>query len=322
MNGETSTNKALNTTAVFNLYFPNNFQKSQVTIGTTTGLAGRLTGENRPRFTVHDARAHFGPLTRDNAGRVFRNHGFCCLHHETKVQDWNENHNQRESDIRNMYAPEIEEMIRNVLLAEYHVVEVVCLNAVGRRGPGSKKNQLYANGVHQDFGQTLEDYKNNLVINDDNNNNCGDNNNKTRAKQTSVARFYQKFQHPAVHGIMTLNFWRPVIETILSTPLALCDPASVRIPDVVQTLKEQKGNIQMALKYNPQHKWYYYPHMTKDEVLVFKTLEIWKTDSKDRDQIPVRGAFHSAFEDPNTPMGAPPRTSTEYRVTVFVGQRR
>jgi hypothetical protein len=320
MNGET-TNKALNTTSVFNGYFPSNFQKNQVTIGMTTGLAGRLTGKDRPRFTVHDARARFGPLTRDNAGRVFRSHGFCCLPHETKVEDWNENHNQRESDIRNIYATEIEEMIRNVLLAEYHVVEVVCLNAVGRRGPGSKKNQLYATGVHQDFGRTLEDYKNNLLAND-NNNNGGDNNYKTGAKQARAARLYQKFQHPAVHGIMVLNFWRPIIETILGTPLALCDPASVRIQDVVRTLREQNGRVQMALKYNPQHKWYYYPHMMKDEVLAFKILEIWKTDSKDRDQIPVRGAFHSAFEDPNTPVGSPPRTSTEYRVTVFVGQRR
>ena len=78
----------------------------------------------------------------------------------------------------------------------------------------------------------------------------------------------------------------------------------------------------MELKYKPQHKWYYYPHMPKDEVLAFKLLKIWKTNPKDRSQIPVHSCFHSSFDDPNMPVGSPPRTSTKYCVTIFVGGRR
>ena len=32
----------------------------------------------------------------------------------------------------------------------------------------------------------------------------------------------------------------------------------------------------MRLKYNEKHKWMYYPKMEKDEVLVFKSFEIYK----------------------------------------------
>jgi len=111
----------------------------------------------------------------------------------------------------------------------------------------------------------------------------------------------------------------------------VCDPDFVTANDTVHTALDAnvvggikgKQTDQMALKYNSQHQWYYYPNMTDDEVLVFKQFEIWKDDPMNkRETMPVRGAFHTAFEDPNTPEGCPPRKSTECRVQVFVGKRK
>eukprot|EP00579_Thalassiosira_antarctica_P031041 CAMPEP_0202032376 /NCGR_PEP_ID=MMETSP0905-20130828/65496_1 /ASSEMBLY_ACC=CAM_ASM_000554 /TAXON_ID=420261 /ORGANISM="Thalassiosira antarctica, Strain CCMP982" /LENGTH=71 /DNA_ID=CAMNT_0048596235 /DNA_START=663 /DNA_END=878 /DNA_ORIENTATION=- len=63
--------------------------------------------------------------------------------------------------------------------------------------------------------------------------------------------------------------------------------------------------------------------MTDDEVLVFKQLEIWKDDPLEkREEIAVRGCFHTAFDYSNTQDGAPRRQSAEYRMLVFVGKKR
>lgn len=135
---------------------------------------------------------------------------------------------------------------------------------------------------------------------------------------------------------MVINFWRPIggytkENPLRSKPLAVCDPAFVANGDTVHTALDAKsvGGLkgkqtdQMALKYSPQQQWYYYPNMTDDEVLVFKQFEVWKDDSMDkREALPVRGVFHTAFVDPNTPEGSPPRQSTECRVQVFIGKRK
>ena len=79
----------------------------------------------------------------------------------------------------------------------------------------------------------------------------------------------------------------------------------------------------MSLKYNPLHQWYYYPAMNDDEVLIFKQLEVWKDDNlKPREEILIRGCFHTSIDDPNTPAGNPPRQSTECRVTVYIGSKK
>ena len=43
---------------------------------------------------IKDARSlHKGPLSRENAQRVFRDKGFCCMPHECgEVEDWNEDY--------------------------------------------------------------------------------------------------------------------------------------------------------------------------------------------------------------------------------------
>ena len=51
-----------------------------------------------------------------------------------------------------------------------------------------------------------------------------------------------------------------------------------------------KPTRQLSLKYNPNHRWYYYPEMKNDEVLAMIGFSCFKD-----------GAYHNAFEDPLTP---------------------
>ena len=64
------------------------------------------------------------------------------------------------------------------------------------------------------------------------------------------------------------------------------------------------------LAYNPDHRWSYVPGMTTDEITIFKSYESM-TDGR------ARFTPHSAFDDPTTPEGAPPRESIETRVLAF-----
>ena len=60
----------------------------------------------------------------------------------------------------------------------------------------------------------------------------------------------------------------------------------------------------------PDHEWYYFPLMARDEALVFKVYDSAK-DGR------ARFTAHSAFEDPTTPPDAAPRESIEMRTIAF-----
>jgi len=274
---------------------------------------------------VRDARPLQGPsLTEANASKFFQEKSFCLFPQKTNVKKWNEDYIKGMmfgSDISRVYAPEIEAIIRNNLLSDYHIAGIDFPPAVLRRGPGSKNN-FYGTGVHQDFGLTLVDYKKNLDAYDPTGGN-------------SISMEY-KFKEEGVCGIMIINFWRPIggyttENPLLSNPLAVCDPSGVDTSDTLHTALDAKkfGGVkdkltdQMGLKYSPKQEWFYYSKMTDDEVLAFKQFEFWHTDiDVKRENFPVRGCFHTAFQDPNTPENSPPRKSTEFRVTVFVGKKK
>jgi hypothetical protein len=64
------------------------------------------------------------------------------------------------------------------------------------------------------------------------------------------------------------------------------------------------------LKYNPRHRWFYFPEMRRDEAIVFKVYDSAK-DGR------ARFTPHTSFDDPTSPAGAPPRQSIEARALAF-----
>lgn len=289
-----------------------------------------LSEDETPTTVVRDARAAFMPSDGDTnreqnvmaAASTFDRVGFCCLPHKSKVRTWNEDRGMLlGSDVSRVYRYEIESIVRNILLRQYAVIEVDCPPAVLKRGPGSKNN-FYGSGVHQDFGLTLQDYLNNYYAYD--------------PTSGSIAKgVRKKFDGDEVTGVMVINFWRPVggytkDNPLRMKPLAVCDPSTVNTEDTFHYGldakpfggREGRTTDQMGLKANSNHGWYYYPQMTDDEVLVFKQLEVWKTDTERREDMPVRGCFHTAIDDPNTPVDASPRSSTEFRVLVYIGKEK
>lgn len=112
---------------------------------------------------------------------------------------------------------------------------------------------------------------------------------------------------------LILNFWRPVLNPAIDTPLAVCDARSVSMTDWVETdiiYPDRKGQIYLAT-HSDAHRWYYYPTMLPHEMLVFKTFD------SDRGAA-ARMTPHCAFDDVTAPPDAPLRRSMEIRCLVLM----
>ena len=111
-----------------------------------------------------------------------------------------------------------------------------------------------------------------------------------------------------------INVWRPIHGPVQDSPLAVTDARTVAEHDLVATdlvYPDRTGEI-YYVKFNPDHRWFYAPAMRSDEVMLIKCYDS-VTDGR------ARFVPHSAFVDPTTPQGAPPRQSIELRTLVFYG---
>lgn len=116
------------------------------------------------------------------------------------------------------------------------------------------------------------------------------------------------------HRFAVIQVWRPVRSPIERQPLAICDARTIATSDLVKMERRRPDRVgeTYQLVYNPDQHWVYFPRMTGDEVLVFKTYD---SDIES----PSRFTAHAAFEDPMSPPDAPGRVSIEVRGFAFFG---
>ncbi len=109
-----------------------------------------------------------------------------------------------------------------------------------------------------------------------------------------------------------IQVWRAINQPIQTNPLALADAKSVAMEDLVVAERRYPHRVGQTyrLKYNSNHRWYYFPEMHRDEALVFKVYDS-ETDGR------ARFTPHTSFDDPSTPAGAPARQSIEARAFAF-----
>jgi len=111
-----------------------------------------------------------------------------------------------------------------------------------------------------------------------------------------------------------INVWRPIGAPVLSSPLAVCDARSIASGDLLPSdlVYRDKVGETFSVRANPAHRWYFYPRLQPDEVLLLKIHD-------SRRDVAQRSA-HTAFDDPTTPADAPPRRSIELRALVFFAE--
>jgi hypothetical protein len=110
-----------------------------------------------------------------------------------------------------------------------------------------------------------------------------------------------------------IQAWQPIGRPAVAQPLALADARSVPSEDLLRTERRLGTHTRhiYRLRHNPQHRWFYFPNMRPDELVLFKSFDS-ETDGR------ARFVFHTSFEHPAAAMGAPPRQSIESRaLAVF-----
>ena len=109
-----------------------------------------------------------------------------------------------------------------------------------------------------------------------------------------------------------IQVWRAINQPIQCNPLAVADAKSIALDDLLVAERRYPHRVGQTyrLKYNPDHRWFYFPGMKRDEALVFKVYDS-KKDGR------ARFTPHTSFEDPNTRLDAPPRQSIEARAFAF-----
>ena len=116
------------------------------------------------------------------------------------------------------------------------------------------------------------------------------------------------------YRFLEVNVWRPIRGPLEDTPLAVLDGRTLAREDLIPSdlIYRDKVGETYAVQYSPRHRWFYFPRMQRDEVVLIKGFDSDITN-------PARFAPHTGFDDPTTPPTALPRESIEVRAMVYFG---
>ncbi len=226
--------------------------------------------------TIYDARERKPAPTLDREG-------FTLVNHDTSVTDFYD-----DAQVRDVYEREAANLVQQATGASHVLVFDNTRRSDATAIRGARNTREPSAVIHNDYTdasarQRVRDFLPAAEV---------------------EARLHQRFA--------IINVWRSIAGPVLTTPLALCDATSIRDTDLVASerrAKDRIGELQLVT-HNPDHRWYWYSAMTRNEATLIKTF-----DSSLDGQ--ARRAIHTAFVNPNAPADAGPRESIETRTFAF-----
>jgi len=221
-------------------------------------------------------------------------HGFVLAQHRSAIADF---HDRQEVDAH--YPQEVVQIVQRLTGADL----VVLLGWVLRSsGTTSASVQPPASDVHVDM---TED----------------------RAHRLAATLYAQaRPGGPPFRRFIASSLWRPFSAPPQDWPLTVCDGCSVDpaegLPNVMVRVEQLPDPLEIPVElpeeaslpaayvftFNPRHRWWYFPDMTREEVILLKFHD---SDHSRAWRVP-----HTAFRDPHI-HGAPQRESIECRSVAF-----
>jgi hypothetical protein len=257
-------------------YIVNTGEKIFTETAAPGSLDVRSGGKQDPRrVNIRNGRPHAPDfaLERD---------GFRFVRHDTKVADF-----FNEEEVRRVYYPEMEALVK----AESGAARVVVFDHTLRTADDELREQRrireVVRRVHNDYTEW-----------------SGPQRVRDLLPQEADALLRRRFA--------IVQVWRPIRLPVESFPLAICDARTLSDDDLIVSERRYPGRVGQtyAIKFNPQHRWYWFPRMRRDEALVFKVYDSL-TDGR------ARWTAHTAFDDPSAPPNPRPRESIEIRTLAF-----
>jgi hypothetical protein len=236
----------------------------------------RKTGTHElKRVTIRNGRLLADRLSLDEQGFVF-------VEHETKVSDFFD-----AAQLESVYYPEVEQLIKRTSGASRVVIFDHTLRSGDEAERETKLIREPVLSAHNDYTEWSGPNRVREVLPDE--------------AETLLARRFAIIQ-----------VWRAINQPIQRNPLAVADAKSVAMEDFLLAERRYPHRVGQTyrLKYSPNHRWFYFPEMRRDEALVFKVYDSEKTGR-------ARFTPHTSFEDPTSPPNAPARQSIEVRAFAF-----
>lgn len=224
--------------------------------------------------------------------------GFELRHHVSAVTDWHD-----EEALAGGYCDEIEALARDLC----HCDHVLFFPPLVRSPAAAAQHHDFApvHLAHSDYTEGYADMIRDRA------------HPYRRVIAPSIARAgLSDAQIANCSRVLTLQFWRNVGSPLMDYPLIVCDATSVARDDLVAIDVPEYGGQKtefesFALRADGHlqcHRWYTFPQMREDEVLIFRAF--------DSDCLASARPFwtpHSAFADPNAGANPVPRQSVEMR---------
>ena len=255
---------------------------------------------------VYDARQLVDPSLDDN--------GFQLLDHRSAVTDW-----QDDREVSSIYYGEIEALVQRLTGARRtfsnNHLRRQSEPPVGGNGPLARLlagSRGPAQVVHNDFAEGYGEAIIRTVASG------GVPHTQTFGLTAPMVEAGVTEEELRDSRILVINTWRSVIDEPLQRfPIGLVDRRTIDRDRLHTSLigkapsGQPRGGIEVLNgEHDPDHRWYYYPKLTSDEVVVWKGY--------DSAEAPARPNLHSAFDDPLTPPDAPQRMSIEVRVLCLL----
>jgi hypothetical protein len=244
-----------------------------------------VSGVRQPRtVTIRNARPMAKKLSLDVEG-------FGFVEQATQVTDFND-----DAQLASVYTPEIENLVAAIAGAR----EAVVFDHTRRSTLASHREKY---GSRDPVPAPHSDY-------DD-----------ASARQRMRDKFGDAADERLRGRFAIVNVWRSMSGLIEQWPLTVCDARTIDDDFLISTRREAPIRPEPSFEYarpsatrhaayDANHRWYYFPRMAQNEVLLFKNYDTL-TDGT------AQFSLHSAFEDPNTPRDAAPRETIETRAFVF-----
>jgi hypothetical protein len=227
------------------------------------------------RVVLHNGR----PIAKD---LDLEKHGFRFVRHDTRVGDFYD-----EAEIKRVYYPEMEALIKAESGAKRVVVFDHTLRTADDELRESKKIREVVRRVHNDYTEWSGPQRVRDIL-------------PSEADELLKRRF------------AIIQVWRPIRHPVETNPLAMADARTLAPGDMIIAERRYPDRIGQtyAIRFNPAHKWFWFPRMRREEAYVFKVFDSQKNGR-------ARWTAHTAFDDPTTPPNAHPRESIEIRTLAF-----
>ena len=235
------------------------------------------TGKHEERLaTIHNGRPAAGDFSLEREGFVF-------VRHDTRVKDFYD-----EDELRAVYYPEVEALVKRESGASRVVIFDHTLRAQDEGIRAERKVREPNRSVHNDYTEWSAPKRVRDLLPAD------------EADRLLEGRF------------AIIQVWRPTRNPVRTNPLAIADARTLRTEELIPSQRSYPGRIgeTYQITFSPEHRWFYFPAMARDEAVVFKVFDSEK-DGR------ARWTAHTSFDDPTSPADAPGRESIEMRTLAF-----